>query len=174
MSKINSPSDPDQCKHIKKVASLDVCASRPLLLDENVLESFPFPPSVKKHLQEVGTPDAIIQRVSRTSFVIRTMKKSFQHPLQLLHIRMDVHGSIHCQCSEYKSTSTVSAVHTSLRLSKRCIHFYVGLWALLSCRKMQLEFSLQLQEAVKGKTLDLKDWSYVHNYDILTSITMTF
>lgn len=130
-----------------KIATLDPCSFTPVLLSESALESFPFPPSVRMHFQELGRPHATIQRVSHTSFVARTQEKSFQHPLQLFHIRMDGQSKILCQCSDYKSTSAISAVHTSLRLSKRCIHFYYCLWALLSSPTMQSKFSLQLQHA---------------------------
>lgn len=124
-----------------------------MALDTRVLETFPFPPDVKFELKELGMPNSIIQRVSQTSFVIRIKEKTIQHPLKLLHIRIDGQGKIHCQCSEYKSTSTLSAVHTSLRLSKRCIHFYCCLWAMLSNPSLQSEFSLQLCHATTGKLL---------------------
>ena len=136
------------CKHSKKIATDGSSLCTPILLHESALESFPFPLSVKRHLQEHGRPDATIQRVSNTSFVICT----FQHPLHLIHIRMDGQGRIHCQCSDYRSTSTISAAHTSLCLSKRCIHFTAACGhccLVLQCNRNSL-FNFSKQKQVKG------------------------
>ena len=139
------------CKHIEKVVMLDPCASTPILLKESTLQLFPFPPNVQQHLKDLGRPETTIQRVSHGSFVLRIKEESLQYPLKLLHIQMDGRGKIHCQCSAYKSSSTLSGVHTSLHLSKRCIHIYCGLWALLSHPSLQFTFHLQLQQAVTGE-----------------------
>lgn len=137
------------CKHSEEVSNMS-CPSTPLELNEKMLESMHFPPDIRHQLKELGSPSTILQRVSRHSLVMRAGKRSFLHPLQLLHIRIDVQGKIHCQCSDYRSTSTLSAMNTSVRLSKRCIHVYGGLWALLSSPEMQLDFPLQFQQELSG------------------------
>ena len=121
-------------------------SSTPVELNENVLDSCHFPPDVKTQLLQLGNTKSIIQRVSHQSFVMRTEKHNFTHPLRLVHIRIEVQGKIRCQCSHYKTTSSLTAVHTSLRLSKRCIHVYGCLWALLSSPEMQVDFPVKFQQ----------------------------
>ena len=123
-------------------------SSTPVELNE--LDSCHFPPDVKTLLLQLGNTKSIIQRVSHQSFVMRTEKQNFTHPLRLVHIRIEVQGKIRCQCSHYKTTSSLTAVHTSLRLSKRCIHVYGCLWALLSSPEMQVDFPVKFQQVCTG------------------------
>ena len=120
-------------------------------LNENVLDSCYFPPDVKTQLLYIlSNTNSIIQRVSHQSFVMRTEKQNFPHPLRLVHIRIEAQGKIRCQCSHYKTTSSLTAVHTSLRLSKCCIHVYGCLWALLSSPEMQVDFPMKFQQDSAG------------------------
>lgn len=102
-------------------------------------------------LKALGSPASILQRVSPHTVVIRSEESSCQNLLKLLHVRIDAQGKIHCQCTDYKSASTLSSVHTSIRLSKRCIHTYAIFWALLSDVKMKKDFAVKLRQEVAGK-----------------------
>lgn len=130
-------------------------APKPLELKLDILSSFPFPTSVQQTLQEMvssseNTEPAIIQRVSEKSFVIRTPEKSFQTPLKLLHIRFDSQNKFHCQCSQFKKTQQLSSAPTAPKLSKRCIHLYICMWAFLSCPSLQQEFSMYVHLLQQG------------------------
>ena len=71
-------------------------------------------------------------------------------------------SKIHCKCAEYKGSSSLSAITTALRLSKRGIHFYSFIWALLSCPLLRAEFPLQRHHAYTG--------IHIHNMTIIMYI----
>ena len=133
------------CSHIK-VAMQSSSQSLPLELKVETLSTFPFPTSVQQTLKEMArSHSAIIQRVSEKSFVIRTVTKSFQTPLKLLHVRFDSENNFHCQCSQSKAQNLSSAT-TAPKLTKRCIHLYICMWAFLSRENLQQEFSMYLHQ----------------------------
>ena len=138
------------CKHSQEVYNTN-SSSTPVELNEYVLDSCYFPPDVKTQLLYIlSNTKSIIQRVSHQSFVMRKEKQNFPHPLRLVHVRIEAQGKIRCQCSHYKTTSSLTAVHTSLRLSKCCIHVYGCLWARLSSPEMQVDFPMKFQQDSAG------------------------
>ena len=141
------------CSHVE-VAMHSSSMPMPLELKLDTLSTFPFPTTVKQTLEKMATPEttqpAIIQRVSERSFVIRTLEKSFQTPMKLLHIRFDGQNHFHCQCSQFKKTVNLSSATTAPNLSKRCIHLYICIWAFLSCENLQQEFSMHLHKIQQG------------------------
>ena len=117
--------------------------SLPLELKVETLSTFSFPTSVQQTLKEMAcSHSAIIQRVSEKFFVIRTVTKSFQTPLKLLHVRFD---SENCQCSQFKAEKLSSAT-TAPKPTKRCIHLYICMWAFLSRENLQQQFSMYLHQ----------------------------
>ena len=140
----------------------------PLELKLDTLSSFPFPTSVKQTLEEMvacseNIQPAVIQRVSEKSFVIRTPKMSFQTPLKLLHVRFDSQNKFHCQCSQFKKTQHLSSAPTAPKLSKRCIHLYISMWAFLSCQSLQQEFSMYLHQFQQGRQNNTVSHKYYGN-----------
>lgn len=120
--------------------------SLPLELKVETLSTFPFPTSVQQTLKEMSSShSAIIQRVSEKSFVIRTVTKTFQTPLKLLHVRFDSENNFHCQCSQFK-VEKLSSATTAPKRTKRCIHLYICMWAFLSCENLQREFSMYFHQ----------------------------
>ena len=65
------------CRHIMKVSTGETSLSAPIPLDMGVLDKFPFPSPVIHQLRGLGDPNSIIQRVSKTSFVILHQRKDF-------------------------------------------------------------------------------------------------
>ena len=142
------------CCHVK-VAINSNSVPMPLELKLDTLSSFPFPTSVQQTLKEIVSSSersepAIIQCVSERLFVIRTPEKSFQTPLKLLHVRFDSQNKFYCQCSQFKKTQQLSSAPTAPKLSKRCIHLYICMWAFLSCPSLQQEFSMHLHQLQQG------------------------
>ena len=142
---IHSDNHHPPCFHTK-TSMQSSSQSLPLQLKVETLSSFPFPTSVQQTLKEMAcSHSAIIQRVSEKSFVIRTVTKSFQTPLKLLHVRFDSENNFHCQCSQFKAEKLSSAT-TAPKPTKRCIHLYICMWAFLSRENLQQEFSTYLHQ----------------------------
>lgn len=135
------------CTHIVAAMEESACSNQIYTsLSEQVLQSVPFPPSVTTNFEQhvsSGNLDKIIQRVSDHCFVVQTEPTS-EAPLGLLHVRVDKKKQFHCSCSKFRRMTSFCEATTAPKLSKRCVHIYICLWAVFSCEKMKEEFSLCL------------------------------
>lgn len=147
----SSSESPDmKCTHI----SLAIEASshfndvrqRSTNLSSTVLQDVPFPPNIlaefKSHVTNDNL-DKIIHQVSDQCFVVQTTPTS-EAPLGLLHVRVNKNKKFHCTCNKFKHMSSLCGGTTALKVSKRCFHIYICLWAVFSDPSMKDEFSLCL------------------------------
>lgn len=109
----------------------------------SMLQKAPFPPTVLAEFEAhlINGRTALAQRVSNRSFVIVTTPTS-EAPFGLLHIRVNSANTFQCTCNKYKRVVSLAGATTAPKLSKRCTHFYLFLWAILSHESLQKEFSL--------------------------------
>ena len=134
------------CQHVKE-AQKTLCSCEQGVhyqLCSSVLCNGPFPPAVRAEFEAhlINGCTTLIQRVSSKSFVVATSPTS-ESPLGLLHIRISSGNSFQCTCNKYRRSSTsLASATTAPKLSKRCIHFYLFLWAGLSHESLRKEFSL--------------------------------
>ena len=156
-----------KCEHIQTVyqdlLQQNSCDStsehNQIQLDVSLLSTLPFPQSVKEKMQEMTTHHAnsrTIQRVSDETFLVRNAKCSQEHQFGMLHVRLSkaVPPTFHCPCDTYRRYSSVTAHSgggTTPRLSKRCQHFYLCLWAIASDVELSAEFSHFLSKEHAGK-----------------------
>ena len=101
------------------------------------------PPAVRAEFEAyvIENRTQLIQRVSKKSFVVVTSPSS-EAPFGLLHIRTGPNNNIQCTCHKYKRATSLASATTAPKLSKRCSHFYLFLWATLSNESLKKEFSL--------------------------------
>ena len=122
----------------------DTIPIRPQIeLKMEALDSFPFPANVKSTFaQMVSDPSTtcLIQRVSDLSFVASS-PGTFHTPLCLVHIHFDRKKQFWCQCSHFRHTTSLASSTTAPKLSKRCIHLYLCIWAFLSSQSLREEFA---------------------------------
>ena len=150
------------CEHIQK-AYQDLlhgsCDSQEQIeLDRSLLSALPFPQSIKEKMQEMSAKHAnnrLIQRVSDETFLLRNAQCSQEHQFGVLHVRLSkaVPPTFHCPCNTYRRYSSVTAHSgggTTPRLSKRCQHFYLCLWAIASDVQLSAEFSHFLSKEHAG------------------------
>ena len=134
------------CQHVKE-AQKPQCVGeqgRHIQLCSSTLSSGPFPPAVRAEFEAylINGCTTLIQRVSSKSFVVVT-SPTLESPLGLLHIRISSANSFQCTCNRYKRSSTsLASATTAPKLSKRCSHFYLFLWAALSHDSLRKEFCL--------------------------------
>ena len=107
------------------------------------MNSLPVPPAVRAEFEAylIESRTQVIQRVSKKSFVVVT-SPSAEAPFGLLHIRTGPNNNIQCTCHKYKRATSLASATTAPKLSKRCTHFYLFLWATLSNESLMKEFSL--------------------------------
>ena len=151
------------CEHISKVKQElgpalqlddDVSTkvkSTHLELNPRLLNEMPFPATVCENLQKMNSRGAnLIQRVSEESFLVRDPKLTQAHPLGLLHVRFSKNKTpssapptFYCPCTVFKGFSSTQSIGapTTPRISKRCLHFYLCLWAFASNEKLSQEYS---------------------------------
>ena len=151
------------CEHIQKVyqdllhGSCD--SQEQIELDRSLLSALPFPQSIKEKMQEMSAKHAnnrLIQRVSDETFLLRNAQCSQEHQFGVLHVRLSkaVPPTFHCPCNTYRRYSSVTAHSgggTTPRLSKRCQHFYLCLWAIASDVQLSAEFSHFLSKEHAGR-----------------------
>ena len=118
-------------------------------LSRSILQKAPFPPTVLAEFEAhlINGHTALAQRVSNKSFVIVTTPTS-EAPFGLLHIRVSSANTFQCTCNKYKRVGSLAGATTAPKLSKRCIHFYLFLWAILSHEGLQKEFSLSFGKLI--------------------------
>ena len=108
----------------------------------------------------------LIQRVSGNSFLIRDRECSQERPLGLLHVRFrapheqplpdnceprptttapEPRPSFYCPCRTFQRfSSLLPGAATTPKLSRRCLHFYICLWAFACNSTLRDEFSFYL------------------------------
>ena len=155
----NSSADVAQyiCEHVKCVQqqmSDQTIVEHPLFLNVDVLTTLPIPADVAHELKCTSEKTTtLIRRVSEGSFAIRLPETSQEQPLGVLHIRFTKPSQspvFYCPCHSFQSSNTSGP--TTARLSRRCSHFYICLWAFASDKSLSEEFHHLLQ-ALKGMEL---------------------
>lgn len=140
MCQINST-----CQHIKEAQQSQCNREQAtcISLSSSVLTSIPFPPTVQAEFEAylIEGHNPVIQRVSKKSFVVATPPTS-ESPLGLIHVRIGPNNSVQCTCHKYKRAISLAGATTAPKLSKRCTHFYLFLWAVFSDDSLKKEFSL--------------------------------
>lgn len=133
------------CEHIRKAINSQ-SDSEALVMSESALTDAPFPPNVKAEFEAriINGTTALVQQVSRASFVVVTDVSS-DAPLGLLHIRTSHNRVFQCTCHLFKRNIKLASVTTAPKLSKRCRHFCVFLWAIFSNESLKKEYSQSLQ-----------------------------
>ena len=141
------------CEHVKCVQhqmSDQAIVQQPLFLNVDALTTLPIPADVAHELKCMfEKTTTLIRRVSEGSFAIRLAEMSQDQPLGVLHIRFSKPSQspvFYCPCHAFSSNTSGP---TTARLSKRCIHFYICLWAF-SCDKSLSEEFHYLLKALKG------------------------
>ena len=138
-----------------------------LSLDIDVLSNLPIPCSIRQELQVMKEEaPALVQRVSSDSFVVRNRECTQEHLLGLLHVRFraqqllpksgcEPRPSFYCPCHTFQRfSSLLPGLATTPKLSRRCLHFYVCLWAFACNRSLRDEFSFYLS----GINSEGEDW----------------
>ena len=92
----------------------------------------------------------LFTRVSEGSFAIRVNEITQDQPLGILHVRLtkptQSHSSgstpaFYCPCHSFTQfSSRASGGPKTARLSRRCSHFYIWLWAFASDKSLSEEF----------------------------------
>lgn len=156
------------CKHIQCVHA-ELATQEPAeSVDPHVLDTPPFPDKTREDLLSMHKDrGALILSVSENTFAVRSGKTIQQHPLGILHVRVSCsekvsrHGSgpgaptasrlslpssqaIYCPCHVHISRQAAGGPATA-RLSKRCIHLYLCLWAFTSDKTLAREFCMFLK-----------------------------
>lgn len=105
-------------------------------LSFDILETIPFPPDVLanfKKYAESGDLSKFVYRVSEHNFVIREEAAD----LGALHVRIDKKKHFFCTCSKFKRMTSLCGATTAPKVSKRCFHIYLCLWAVFSDPTLQ-------------------------------------
>ena len=149
------------CKHITSLkleygddeSESDVRDS--LKLSQSKLEELAVPERYRKEIDELlKKPTPLIQRVSAETFAVRALTETQEHPLGLLHVHLQQRSvyrkdlkqqikqspSFLCSCRSFQSYQQ-STVSTS-KPSRRCVHFYICVWAILSDENLSKEFPI--------------------------------
>ena len=108
-----------------------------------MLKNTPLPPTVRAEFEAylIEGHNQVIQRVSKKSFVVATSVTS-ESPLGLLHVRIGPNNKVQCTCHMYKRVTRLAGAATAPKLSNRCTHCYLFLWAALSDDSLKKEISL--------------------------------
>lgn len=108
------------------------------------------PPTVMEELKRLHDQNSkLVMRVSADTFLVRA-EVSQQHQFGLIHVRLsntpsESSPNFYCPCSSFArfpSQTAHSGGGTTPRLSKRCIHLYICLWALASNVQLGTEYSI--------------------------------
>ena len=83
-----------------------------------------------------------IHRVSEHTFVVRRAPNS-EALIGLLHMKLDRKRKFQCSCREFRQMSSLCGATTAPKVSHRCIHVCICLWAVFSSDKLE-ELSLCL------------------------------
>ncbi len=146
---VRATSPVSYCDHVSTVKR-ETQLTEPLPLDPAALCNLPIPPEAKAELEGLYSNSRnLIARVSQETFVVRQQCQSSLNPLDLIHVRVRMkdtraHRSpvFMCPCQEFKRFSShFHGAPTTTKPSRRCIHFYLCLWAFASTNGLAEEFS---------------------------------
>ena len=124
-------------------------------LSSDVLKEVPFPPGVLAEFKGQvinGNSNKLIHRVSDQCFVVQTTPSS-EALLGLLHVRVDAKKQFQCSCHKFKRMTSLCGATTAPKVSKRCIHVYLCLWAIFSSDLLKNEFSMFLFDGALAEML---------------------
>ena len=118
----------------------------------SVLSELAIPPDMREKLLKLYTVSPhLIQRVSGEMFVVRDIHETQQHPLGLLHVRLQRtdktssiaqrHQLFFCPCSSFKAATSSSS--SICKPSRRCLHIYICIWAVASNPILSKEFPIK-------------------------------
>ena len=132
-------------------ASMQQQCARPLELNPHLLDEMTLPATVRENLRLMTSRGTnLIQRVSEETYLVRSVELTQAQPLGLLHVRFSKSKTLnsapptfYCPCTAYKRLSSAqsSGAPTTPRISKRCLHFYLCLWAFASSDKLSEEYA---------------------------------
>lgn len=141
------------CQHLQSVQeeiSSEADGTFPAIhLHTDILPELPFPLSIKTDLLKLKeSASFLIERVSSESFAVRDKGCSQEHPLGLLHVRFRKSDTskhrptFYCPCHVFQRFSAqLTGPATTAKSSRRCLHFYICLWAFASKTYLAQEFS---------------------------------
>ena len=166
---------PPECVHIGRVNEF-VSHTPPtsegsnqlqqIYLSSDVLKEVPFPPAVSAEFEGQvinGNSNKLIHRVSDQCFVVQTTPSS-EAPLGLLHVRVDAKKQFQCSCHKFRRMTSLCGATTAPKVSKRCVHVYLCLWAVFSSDLLKNEFSMFLFDGVLAEMLFDNTYCYHFNY----------
>ena len=91
-------------------------------MNTSILQSLPFPPSVKDELQAMGEEfsTGLIQRVSEETFLVRDVKRMQEHQFGVLHMRFPkpklqkaggpaAPPTFYCPCATFRRFSSLTS-----------------------------------------------------------------
>ena len=135
-----------ECSHIQSAKSTSKIGNQKstVTLLPNVLSHAPFPPAIIAEFKGFESTNKLIHHISEHSFVVQTAPNA-EAPLGLLHIRIDTKKKFHCSCSKFKRMTALSGAPTAPKVSKRCVHVYICLWAILSSDSLKNELQIDVQ-----------------------------
>lgn len=159
------------CEHIRLVKlehgeNIETECQTQAELNQAKLDTLPIPLRYKTEIRSLLKQSPyIIQRVSSESFAVRDSHESQEHPLGLLHvqlqrakqIRQEQHQSVqkpfYCPCSAFHQYHSQIAGPSSIsKPSRRCVHFYICLWAVASDESIQQEFPFVFSDSSSSMT----------------------
>ena len=130
------------CQHVMTAqkSQSSECNTYAIVLSSSVLSSAPFPPSVRAEFEAylIDRRTSLI-RVSSKTFVVVTTPSS-ESPLGLLHARIGQTNNFQCTCHKSKRGTSLANSITAPKLSKRYVHYYLFLPAVLSDESLKDEF----------------------------------
>ena len=59
-------------------------------------------------------------------------------------MRLDRKGKFQCSCRKFRRMTSLCGATTAAKVSHRCIHVYICLWAVFSSNRLKEELSLCL------------------------------
>ena len=177
------------CEHIPLVKlehgeSVETDCQTQAELNQAKLDELPIPLRYKTEIRSLLKQSPyIIQRVSSESFAVRDNHESQEHPLGLLHvqlqrakqIRQEQHQSVqkpfYCPCSAFHQYHSQIAGPSSIsKPSRRCVHFYICLWAVASDESIHHEFPFAFSDASSSMTKQSEETGHQKGITILTMI----
>ena len=167
---LGSASSCHTCNHIQwaQQPSINNNHDTCLTLDLEKLPELPFPKKTREELELLfhTSGGSLLQRVSEEMFLVRNAQPTQEHQFGVLHVRFSLKSKnaakaaappmFICPCSAYKRFSSLTAHAgggTTPRLSKRCIHYYICLWAFACNRSLAEEFHQHLAPDLESREL---------------------
>jgi hypothetical protein len=164
-----------ECVHVlaAKAAQFNQSARNFTSLSYAVLSTVPFPCDVLAEFERCAKNNElnnIIHRVSDHSFVVHE-ELSRGSSIGVLHIRIDKKKHLYCTCSTFKRMAALCGATTAPKVSRRCSHIYLCLWAIFSNQKWKEEFALFPfdEESAPGIIISLGHFKIINFYTVAAS-----